>query len=457
MLLQKKSEMLKIADEKLTNAKASVSNAIDKIEAGNKDSSFCENDTLKQADVKANNAVKDLEKIVSALDNVQKEAKLVDEYRNLVEEGKQQFQKEIEAILPERKLGNSALTEEELNIFMTHAYRKVCLLQEEVAKLKTIEQCQSPDGSIEENLQSELDAQRRDMELDQHKKLSSLRDEMEKEMRTQLRRQAAAHVDHINDVLEVQSKELKRLHERSLNEKISNEQSSFKREMALIKGTLDGLDKSLENKTFMKNASVDSQELWLACLSLQKSVTSEENLPLAPKIKAIEKVTESSITFSDDEFIKTVLNAIPQAAKTSGVPSGGEIKARFNKVEVMAKRTALIGEEGGSLLLYGLSYLQNLFMLAPPINTKVPEKSDKINVEDLNTFDICWLAKKAIESDDLEQAVKYMNLLQGEPRKQASDWIDNAILYLEVGLLCETLTSYATAVGAESIPTGTKN
>ena len=148
-------------------------------------------------------------------------------------------------------------------------------MQEEVAKLKTIEQCQSPDGSIEENLQSELDAQRRDMELDQHKKLSSLRDEMEKEMRTQLRRQAAAHVDHINDVLEVQSKELKRLHERSLNEKISNEQSSFKREMALIKGTLDGLDKSLENKTFMKNASVDSQELWLACLSLQKSVTSE--------------------------------------------------------------------------------------------------------------------------------------------------------------------------------------
>ena len=123
----KKSEMLRIADEKLTNAKASVSNAIDKIEAGNKDSSFCENDTLKQADVKANNAVKDLEKIVSALDNVQKEAKLVDEYRNLVEEGKQQFQKEIEAILPERKLGNSALTEEELNIFMTHAYRLVIL------------------------------------------------------------------------------------------------------------------------------------------------------------------------------------------------------------------------------------------------------------------------------------------------------------------------------------------
>ena len=54
---------------------------------------------------------------------------------------------------------------------------------------------------------------------------------MEKEMRTQLRRQAAAHVDHINDVLEVQSNELKRLHERNVNEVVANEQAGYKREM----------------------------------------------------------------------------------------------------------------------------------------------------------------------------------------------------------------------------------
>ena len=291
------------------------------------------------------------------------------------------------------------------------------------------------------------------MELDQHKKLSALRDEMEKEMRTQLRRQAAAHVDHINDVLEVQSNELKRLHERNVNEVVANEQAGYKREMAVIKGTLDGLEKALDDKTFMRNASHESQELWLACVALQKSLSLDENVPLEAKIKAIEKVIQGSNALSKDETIQVLLKSIPEAAKTKGVSSGGQLKSRFNKVEEMAQRTALIGEDGGSLFLYGLSYLQSLFMISPSKTTKVPDKSSEtIDVNELNTFDIVWLARKALESDDLEQAVKYMNLLQGEPRRQASDWLKSARIYLEMGLVCEALASYATAIGVEAVP-----
>lgn len=39
--------------------------------------------------------------------------------------------------------------------------------------------------------------------------LAELREVMEAEMRTQLRRQAAAHTDHVQDVLKVQEHELK--------------------------------------------------------------------------------------------------------------------------------------------------------------------------------------------------------------------------------------------------------
>ena len=63
-----------------------------------------------------------------------------------------------------------------------------------------------------------------------------------------------------------------------------------------------------------------------------------------------------------------------------------------------------------------------------------------------------WLAKKAMEVDDLEQAVKYMNLLKGEPRRQASDWLANARLHLELQQSCEALASYAHAIGAEAVP-----
>ncbi len=122
----KKTELLKAANTSLTDAKAAVSKAIDKIESGRKNPNAKGSEELKKADASATQCVSQLEKVVSSLDSAQMEAKLVEEYRNLVEEGRRTFQKEIEAILPDSKLGQKAggtLTEDELNVFMTHAYR----------------------------------------------------------------------------------------------------------------------------------------------------------------------------------------------------------------------------------------------------------------------------------------------------------------------------------------------
>lgn len=51
----------------------------------------------------------------------------VSRYRDLIEEGRHQFQKEIVALLPHVSLGQAdggaQLTEEELNLFVTHAYQ----------------------------------------------------------------------------------------------------------------------------------------------------------------------------------------------------------------------------------------------------------------------------------------------------------------------------------------------
>jgi len=57
-----------------------------------------------------------------------------------------------------------------------------------------------------------------------------------------------------------------------------------------------------------------------------------------------------------------------------------------------------------------------------------------------------------MEVDDIEQAVKYINLLTGEPRRQASDWLVIARLHLELQQSCEALASYAHAIGAEAAP-----
>jgi hypothetical protein len=143
----KKSEQVKAVNEGLSHAKDAVNKVIDKIEAGRKNSATCESESLKIADQKATLAVNHLEKVVSSLDSAQKEAALVDEYRTLVEEGRQQFQKEIEAILPDSKLsqkssgGQGSLTEEELNVFMTHAYRFVKVLRNAVTTSRLLRDC----------------------------------------------------------------------------------------------------------------------------------------------------------------------------------------------------------------------------------------------------------------------------------------------------------------------------
>ena len=128
----KKSELLKETDKVLSDALEFVKNrVVENIETGRQKSFAQDSSIIQLADERAAASLAELEKVVSALDAVKKEAKLIDDYRNLVEEGRQQFQKEIEAILPGSKLSQSqsgGLSEEELNIFMTHAYRLVCLV-----------------------------------------------------------------------------------------------------------------------------------------------------------------------------------------------------------------------------------------------------------------------------------------------------------------------------------------
>ena len=49
-----------------------------------------------------------------------------------------------------------------------------------------------------------MERQKREMEIEHQKRLASLKEDAEAELRIQLRRQAAAHCDHITDVLTVQ-------------------------------------------------------------------------------------------------------------------------------------------------------------------------------------------------------------------------------------------------------------
>ena len=74
------------------------------------------------------------------IQSAKKESYLVEQYRDLVEEGRQQFRREVSALLGVQSGSETGqdqpLTEEEMNVFVTHAYKKVASLQQQLGKLK---------------------------------------------------------------------------------------------------------------------------------------------------------------------------------------------------------------------------------------------------------------------------------------------------------------------------------
>jgi len=122
-----KSDALKFAEIKEKEAIASINNVLESIDAGRKNKATATNPQLIVAEEAANRAMYQLEQARARIAAVEGEARVVEQYRDLVEEGRQQFHQEMASIMPDVKLGekNSKLTEDELNMFITHAYRKV--------------------------------------------------------------------------------------------------------------------------------------------------------------------------------------------------------------------------------------------------------------------------------------------------------------------------------------------
>lgn len=122
-----KSDALRFADYRDKEATAAINNVLESIEAGRKNSVTATNPQLIIAEEAANAALYQLDQARARISAVESEARVVEQYRDLVEEGRQQFHREMASIMPDVKLGekNSRLTEDELNMFITHAYRKV--------------------------------------------------------------------------------------------------------------------------------------------------------------------------------------------------------------------------------------------------------------------------------------------------------------------------------------------
>nr|XP_061835604.1 MICOS complex subunit MIC60-like isoform X2 [Nerophis lumbriciformis] len=410
--------------------------------------------------------VVDLDKVLNRVQFAESEAKIVSQYSELVQEAKLQFQREVSSLTPEIQANWKGLTgklsTDDLNALIAHAHRRIDQLNQELAEQRVREQVHI-DAALEqqrlehlkahdESVNTSLQHIKEEARLQQERKLSELREVMEAEMRTQLRRQAAAHTDHVQDVLKVQEQELRAESEQVLNSKLLEQETQYRQlsqeqldnftlDMNTAHARLKGVEEAIDSHVVAEEEARKAHQLWLSVEALNYTLkTAEAASPTKPLEGAAQAVRDSC---HDNTFASALASALPQESLQRGVYSEASLRARFYGLRSLVRRVALIDESHNSLYQYFLSYLQAALLF----ENKQEAPPAQLSSEDLDPFKLLSYASYCLEHGDLELAAKLLNQMTGEARRVVEDWLHEARLTLETRQVVTLLSAYANAVG----------
>lgn len=209
------------------------------------------------------------------------------------------------------------------------------------------------------------------------------------------------------------------------------------------------LEAHLETQRQIQQRETPARLLWMSCQSLL------DRLRYAPK-EPIEN--DPAYAFlkqyaaEENPLAISILDTLPSEALKVGVQSEQSLLERFNKVNDVCKRVALVESHGGGLGKYFLSYVQSLLVFEKQESFEDEIKGKKlVDPTKWTTHDILARVKYSLSNNDLEQAVRYANQLKGQPRVVARDWVRDARSHLATRQAFGALSTHAVAIAVESV------
>lgn len=205
-----------------------------------------------------------INKVKDDLFRAKDSANVSEKYWKKVESARNFFIDEIESLFPGLNLAEKKLnlSKDDLDLFITHAYTHVLAYQKELTRLQTdgeirlkraIDALRGSDQTQAVNSQLEylLEKEKRTLALENQKKLFQIRAQMEKDLRSQLKSQSEAHVEHLKDAVDLKENEMKRVFSIQLDEKLATEKASYKLQLASMVGKLKGMESALKGESLL--------------------------------------------------------------------------------------------------------------------------------------------------------------------------------------------------------------
>ncbi|CAJ0570260.1 unnamed protein product, partial [Mesorhabditis spiculigera] len=403
----------------------------------------------------ANKFQHQLDELNNLAHKARQESSILNQYKELIDRSRQQFALEVKSILPSVDLEAKGkhLNEDELNALIAHAHLRVDQLRRQLAEQQTREeqhiakaiadQRVADERIAQEKLHIELHRVKAQQELAVEKEVLTKRGNWETELEDRLKRAAGAHAEHLEQVIRTQRQLFEIEHNQKVEEAVLVERAHHSKAVGQALSRLEGIETALTSRVALDAENRRSKQFWIACHNLidtivhgQKAGKTMEarRAPLKASLDILNEVNP------EDEVVTTIVHSFPKQATSSGVYTELDLKNRFDKLYTVGRRSAWVGENGGSLGRYFWSYIRSVLSLDLPMHYT---REDKFDPNVLDNLELLSRARWYVEQNDFPSALKIVQLLQGEPRLLARDWIMDTRAHLETRLLAELLVAHA--------------